>query len=209
MLELLSPRTRGARQFDRYPTRLSLESLESRDAPAALTLDVAYGVDRNITLSGNVTGMSNPAGQVIMISGQADAMTVTDANGHYSVAVEAIGLGWVTATINDDGASEAVELTDSAPELNDFDAIELPAHYWKLTGTFDYFRCWETMTVQIWGEPVTLNFRNVTGNANGYFELIVQLNHTILDNGQVWAKVISPWSTESNEMTDLIAQTGV
>ena len=36
--------------------RLGLECLESRDSPSALSLSVAYGSGRSVTLSGTLTG---------------------------------------------------------------------------------------------------------------------------------------------------------
>src|SRR5205823_5565015 len=126
MVQLLSPRARGARPADRRPPRLCLESLEARDTPTAITVDVVYGLGRNITLPGAVSDTAQPGGKMVVISGQASGTAVTDTSGNYAVTLGASGLGRVYAEVVEGGsgggrnnmgnvsAEASVELTDMA-----------------------------------------------------------------------------------------------
>ena len=185
-----------------------LERLEERDTPSTLTIGVTYGAGRGVTLSGDLSGAPYVAGQMIMLNGPVTTQVTTDTNGHYSVTLQASGLGTVTARTYDNSASASVTLTDVAPVLTDFEAIEGPDHVWTLKGDVSYSRPFTSMTVFFNGQPVSINGKVTYTDGTGHFEMLVTLNGTFSDNGTVYARAMDAWGTYSDSLAETILQTG-
>jgi hypothetical protein len=184
-------------------------TLTGLNDPSTITLDVVYGEGLNVTLSGTLSGGGY---QLVEFSGAVMGSVWTDANGHYQVTYMAMGLGDIFARAMDGTSNTAsFTLTDMAPQLLSFSAVEGTDNVWTFSGTFTYFRYWESMTVMIYGVPMTISTagQSTQGTANGYFELVRTLCGTQNDNGTVWAKVLSPFGTVSNVIYDSVSQTGV
>jgi hypothetical protein len=185
-----------------------LERLEERDTPSTVTIAVTYGTGRNVTLFGDVSGAPCNAGQMVMISGPATGQAPTDSNGHYSITLQAAGLGTVTARTGDNSASASVTLTDVAPVISDFEAIEGPDHIWTLKGDVSYSRPFDALTVFFNGQPVSITGKVTYTDGTGHFEMQITLNGTISDNGTVYAKAMDAWGTYSDPVAEIIQQTG-
>jgi hypothetical protein len=188
--------------------RLGLECLESRDAPSTLTMSVAYGSGRGITLSGALTGTPCPAGQTVRISGQAAGLAVTDSGGHYTINLVASGLGPVSGKTVDGSSNTAqVTLTDTAPVLTNLKACEGVGDLWTFSGTVTY-RSPQGLTVSFGGQPVTLQGKITPVSYTGTFSLSIRLNGTSTDNGMVSAGVMDPWGLTSNTLEVNVQQMG-
>jgi hypothetical protein len=190
-------------------TRLNLERLETRDAPANLSLSVVYGTGTTVTLSGDLTNTANPANQAIQIVGKASGTTTTDANGHYSITLQATGLGAVGAALaNDNRVKATATLTDTAPVITSFVAIEEQNGVWEFRGTITYNRYFDSMTIYFGGQPIDLQNKTTTANSSGSFDVCIQLNGLSSDNGNAAVWAVDPWGLQSNLAMDYIHQTG-
>lgn len=212
---LASPglRSRPAERRSPHFALPCLESLEGRLSPTAMTatlsLNVSYGLGRNVTLSGDLTATPNPGNQLITIQGMVNGQVVTDAEGRYSLSANANYLGVVSAQKADGSSSVATTaITDAAPIVSVFNAIEGAEGMWSLQGTVSYHRPFEALTVNFGGTAVSINGRTTEASSNGVFTLSVQLNGTVSDNGTIWAEAISPWGLVSSRMYETIHQTG-
>lgn len=210
--------------------RPSLEALESRYTPDAhltlelpvpepeplpppssspvLTISVEYGWGKTVTLSGALSGGTNVGGVAIDISGQADGITSTDANGHYTITLTADGLGMVYAAAVGTDATAMDELWDVAPEVTSFTVTEGAGGVWTFSGSISYHRPFDTMTITFGGVPITVSGGGASANSSGSFTWLVTLNGTASDNGLVWAEAVSPWGLVSDKAYDNVYQTG-
>jgi hypothetical protein len=201
-------RTRNPRTRPPRPIRLGLEVLEARDTPSTLTLGVTYGHSRSITLQGTLDGPA-PAGHTISIMGQASGQVTTDPWGHFSITLNASGLGLVMAMAADGSSNMAqLTLTDTVPVINSFDAIEGPGNIWTLRGTVTYNRYPEDLVVNFGGQPVSLQGKSIECGYDGSYSLAVQLNGTTTDNGAAVVGTMSPYGLLADTRMDVIHQTG-
>jgi hypothetical protein len=234
MLGLLTRSRRPARTAPRS-FRPSLERLETRDCPSALTLNVTYGAGRQITLSGQVTsgqtggGLTSAgnnfigpvqntgmSGVTVVFRGSASGSAVSDPNGNFSLTTNASNLGEVNA-VTSDGQSNTASVFLSqggGPVISNFAATEEGnSHYWDITGhvTDGNFSA-QGLTVLIGGAPVTINNsgqgRSAAVDAAGNFDLCICLNGTSSDNGNISAMVADAWGLQSNQPITTIMQPG-
>jgi hypothetical protein len=187
------------RRAPRPSVRLYLERLETRECPSTLSLSVAYGTQRNVTLSGQLTNAPNVGGQTIRIWGVASGTAVTDASGNYSVTLTASGLGQVSAATADMHSNTAhVMLTDTAPTISNFVATESSGDIWTFSGHVSYSHRMQGLTVTFGGQVASLQGQTTTVNASGYFTFTIQLNGTMGDNGMATAVIDDSWGMLSN-----------
>jgi hypothetical protein len=189
----------------------------SSSSGALLTMSVSYGAGTSITLSGSLSDTSQYAGQTIVISGKASGTTVTDANGNFSVTLNASGLGLVFA-VTQDGSSNiaSVTLTDTPPSITEFNAVEGGGNVWEFTGTVTWNQTWEYMGGEIQGPPKigTVGFTAVSegemsgGTCTGTFAIAILLDGTQATNGNYIATVTDCWGQVSNEAIENVYQTG-
>jgi hypothetical protein len=193
-----SPRTRSVRP--------SLEALETRDCPSFLTLSVNYGHQRDVTLSGKLSGTPTPAGQSVQLSGEVNGTAITDANGNYSLTLQAAGLGQVLAQTADHLSNIArAILYDNAPMISSFFGVEGADDVWTFTGTVNY-RDPLGLTIDFGGIR-SLNGQTTTVDSTGHFSFTIQLDGTSWDNGTVTAMTTDWWGLQSNMAEDYIHQT--
>jgi hypothetical protein len=190
--------------------RLRLERLEDRNAPATVTLSVTYNLGRSITLSGDLSGGTpSNAFQTINLGGMVGGTTTTNASGHYEATLIARGLGDVTARWAMGPSNTATfTLTDQAPVITEFVATEGQDHVWTLSGTVQYFRYFDQLTILFGGQPIDISGKSTTADSTGHFSLTVVLNGQSTDNGTASCQAISPWGTKSDLVCDYIFQTG-
>jgi hypothetical protein len=206
MFSLLLPRRRSSSVSTSF--RPNLESLEQRDVPSTLTLNVAYSTGTNVILSGTLTGAANPANHTINLSGEVGGQAITDANGRYQITLQAMGLGDVSAA-DADGTSNTATATvaDTSPNITNFNASEGPYGIWTFSGHVDYRST--DLTIYFAGQPISLRGMSTDVDANGNFSVTVQLNHTQSDNGWEYVYAVDAWGNYSNFMQEYIQQTGV
>jgi hypothetical protein len=104
MLDLLIPSRRKKRLVRPRRARLGVEALETRDCPAApaITSFSAAVLDHcRVQLTGTVAD-ENPATATVHFSGAVSDTATPDANGHFSVVVDAAYLGAIDAVAEDD-----------------------------------------------------------------------------------------------------------
>jgi hypothetical protein len=208
MLRFLTRRPKPASVGARR-ARLELERLEGRDIPSTLTLNVTYDAGRTVTLSGDLTNTPNPAGHLIQLYGQASGSTITDANGHYSITLKASGLGKVGAVLRDDFSTYATAtLTDTAPVITSFQAIEEQNHIWEFKGTVTWNRPFGSMIIDFGGQPVSIQNQSTTAKSTGSFDLCLQLNGKSTDNGTVGCWALDCWGVQSQVAMAMVHQTG-
>jgi hypothetical protein len=234
MFGLLTRSRRPAPPVAHRPIRPSLEVLETRDCPSTLTLNVAYGVGKAITLYGQVTagaaGSSTPGfgggsqplgggsqpgvpGATVAFSRSATGSATTDANGNFVFTTQAASLGEVDAATTDGQSNTASVVLSAAPNISNFKATEEgPTNYWDITGsvTDGKFSVAALTAVQIHGSPVTIynGGQGLTASVDGSenFCLVVKLNGTINDNGNIDAQFTDAWGQKSNDPTYTINQ---
>ena len=231
MLGLLTRSRRPAPPAAPRSFRPSLERLETRDCPSTLTLNVAYGAGKQVTLYGQVSGAvsgalgisstdfvgpvqdTGQAGVTVVFRGSATGSAVTDATGHFALATNASSLGEVDAATTDGQSNMAsVVLSSSAPLISNFGAFqEGNTHYWDIVGhvTDGNFSA-QGLTILINGSPITINNngqgQTVTVDAFGNFDLCIQLNGLSSDNGNIVASVTDAWGLQSNNPITTISQ---
>jgi hypothetical protein len=189
------------------PLRLNLETLEARDVPSTLTATVHYNGGTFITLYGHLSDTSTPSGQVVTVWGRAQGQATTDANGNFFLSVVASGLGDVLAKTPDSNIVDTV-LTDTAPQIDSFKAIEGPNHMWTFTGhVVDPSP--QDLVIYLGGQPVSLSGKTINNvDSNGNFSIAIQLNGTTTDNGMAMAQAVDAWGLTSNFAMASVCQMG-
>lgn len=187
--------------------RPSLETLEGREVPASLSLAVTYGHAKSITLSGTLTDHNNPSMQTINLTGKASGMTMTNAQGQFSVTVDATELGNVTATVGDASANATVTLTDVTPTLT-LVADEGTSNIWSFSGEVSSTRSRLGMTIEFGGLHTLTTAPTTLTDSDGEYEYIVMLNGLSSDNGTAQARAKTAWGTYSAWATADVHQSG-
>ncbi len=201
---------------------LGLEPLETRYAPASmttvtgpppppppvtLTMAVAYGSARNLTLSGHLANAPTVSNQAVAISGQATGTATTDVNGDYTIALTATALGEVDAASN--GATASVMLTDPALFIDSFSHFEGSGGLITFSGHVTREgRGTAGLWISLYGGPSVTN-QYAAVQADGSFSVTLQFPGQSIDNGTVWAKTVDAWGTVSDTAYDYLIQTGV
>ncbi len=208
MLGLLSRQKKSSSPVARQ-ARPWLERLEDRCVPSTLTASVTYGTARSITLTGTETADGSVSGKTITIWGVASGSTTTDTNGNFSITLTASSLGDVRLK-DTDGSSNIVTitLTDTAPALTSFTAVEGSGNVWCFSGTVAYNRSFSDLTIYFAGTPISIQGKTTTVDNTGHFELYLTLNGLASDNGTVSASATDAWGLTSNTLTDTVHQTG-
>jgi hypothetical protein len=180
------------------------------DASPFLTMDVAYGQQKQITLSGRLVDES-PGGRTVTFSGAASGSVVTDQYGDYSITLTASSLGNVYASATDPAGHQSnqavVKLTSDIPKIVNFTAVEGENHEFTFSGSVEDEWAWG-LTVQFLGSVSSLNGQTQTVNADGTFTVIMQLNGTSSDNGNVFAGVSDWWGQWSQVVFTPVHQSG-
>jgi hypothetical protein len=185
MLGLLTRSRRPTSPRAPRSCRPSLEALELRDCPSTLTLNVAYGAGKSVTLYGQVTaggavGSSTPgfggmsqlapggassaagvAGATVVFHGAATGLVTADSNGQFSFTTQAVSLGGEVDASTTDGQSNTASVLLSGgagPVISNFRATqEGTSSWWDITGTVSdgNFNA-AGLTVQVHGSPVSI-----------------------------------------------------
>jgi hypothetical protein len=183
-----------------------LERLEDRCSPANLTMNIAYGSEHMVTLSGQLTGAGNNANQLVKLSGVVSGSTTTDTNGNYTINLKASALGSLTAvatnpqTQQTDAQANAT-LVDNGPVISNFKAVEegsVIVFTGKVTDNWDP----SGLVVTLGGDPM-LNGVTATVNADGTFSVGVPY-HQIDYSFTATAQTTDSWDEASNQATTVV-----
>lgn len=181
------------------------------DANPYLTLSVAYGDEKQITLSGKVIDEA-PGGRTVTFNGAATGTTTTDANGNFSITLTATTLGTVGAYTMDPAGhpsnSATVTLTSTAPKITNFYCTEEGDGWFEFHGQVTDEDV-QGLVVRFGGALVSLQNQTDQVEGDGWFHFRIQLNGTQSDEGTATAQVTDWWGLTSNIATDDVHQTGV
>jgi hypothetical protein len=176
---------------------------QGNSGPTIDGLNVTYNGKANVTLSGTVTDPNGVADLIVSFTGQVSGIAVTNANGSFTLTTNASGVGVVNAVVVDNRGDSSpvatVTLSATGPTITNFAAVEGYDQIFTFTG--------DVTDQPPGGLPVTFGGvpsmagQTTTTNADGSFELVVQLNANGSDNGTVWAQTTDWWGLTSQQAT--------
>jgi hypothetical protein len=161
----------------------------SVSAPS-LTMSLANGPNRQVTLSGKVTD-AQPGGLVVTFAGAASGSTTTNADGSYSVTLTATALGQITATTQDvwglNSAAVSVTVSNAAPTIT-LSGSQV-GNVWTFSGRVTD-ECPAGLVV-VFSGPADLAGQKATVQSDGTYSLTIMLSSC--DTGIVTATVTDWW----------------
>jgi hypothetical protein len=170
-----------------------LEKLEARDCPSNISLITTVQDGNMLAISGRVTNAPSPGGLTVNLQGTAPGTATTDANGNYSVTLQASGSGPETAQTSD-GLSNLAMVSVSMQTITQFTYFSYPLHMFMFTGHVNGPNS-AGETVNFAGIK-DMQGKSTTVDSNGNFTITVQLDGLSDDTGNVTAQV-----TDSNGIT--------
>ena len=189
----------------RSPYRPFMESLETRDCPAApwLSLAAAPAGSSMVTLSGFVQDEA-PGGLLVTFAGAWVGAATTDANGAFSLTVTPSASGTVTAHTMDQemlGSNFAsADLNNAIPMIVGFAAECLQGRTWRFSGVVRD-EAPAGLIVQFGGLP-SLVGKTAVVQADGSFSLVVELAEG--ETGAATASVTDWWNQFSSLIWDAV-----
>jgi hypothetical protein len=190
---------------------LSSNPLSSQitSATPSVTVTVAQRGGHSVCVSGQVTDDSF-TGEVVLLSGIVTATVQVNADGSYSYTGQASALGQVSATARDtwglNSAAVAATLTNSAPTISNFTAINRGNGNWEFSGrVIDEFA--PGMVVRISGigssgsssddgGPPPSNDLLVTVGADGWFDVVANVGN--IAGSMISANTTDGWGRAAN-----------
>ena len=172
-------------------------------AAPSLMLNITYGLNKQVTLTGRVTD-AQPGDLTVTFSGVANGTVITNPDGSFSTDLTATALGKITATVQDvwglNSNSANVWVSDPGPTIK-LNASQTTQGVWVFTG----------MVSGPWTAGMTVTFssstcsaidgKTVTINADGTFSLAVVLNPG--DTGWITASVTDCWNESAAASFDI------
>ena len=187
----------AARMNEAWQTVASAQATITVAAPS-LTLSLAYGSNRTVTLSGTLTDV-DAAGRYVNLSGAACAMPITDSAGNFSLTTSMVSLGTVYATVSNtwglSSNTPQVVVASTRPQIVGFAAIHEFGNIWTFTGRVVDEHA-EGLTVRF-GGLMTLTGLTATVDADGNFFLTRFLAER--ERGTVTAITADWWGLNSDE----------
>jgi hypothetical protein len=174
------------------------------DPGISLSLSVAQGPNRTVTVTGQVT-CNSPASLTVALSGVVSGSVTTNANGSFTYTGPASALGQIQATVTDVWgvtASSSTMLKNNPPTIVNFQATYNGNNSWTFTGQVqdDYAA---GLVVRLGGIPTLDNTgATATVQANGTFSYTITLQPG--EVGCVTAECIDWWGQASNEATAFV-----
>jgi hypothetical protein len=165
-------------------------------------MSVTYDPNRQVTLSGQLSGSSGPiANQAINFGGVVQGSAVTDSQGNYSVTLSVSQLGQVTAASADGKSNTATAtLMSGMPMIMGFEAINEGGGVWEFTGSVSGAPT-QGESVSLGGIPA-LNGVSVNVSPDGSFTVFVSVASG--NGGEATAQAVDWWGDTSE-----IAETAV
>lgn len=214
--------------------RLVLETLEQRDCPSgsglsslptipdgsslvqaqgaassnqapSITLNIAYGSQRMVTLSGQVTD-ENPGGLTVTFTGVVQGSVVTNPDGTFSIQLEASALGTVEATTIDGGGlwsnTATAEVVSDPPLITDISCTQGASNVFTFRGRV-VDESAAGLTIRFAGLN-SVEGLTVTVEADGTYCFVVQLQPN--EEGTVTAVTYDWWGQQSNLVEHIVRQ---
>jgi hypothetical protein len=177
------------------------------DGAPNLTLSISYqGGGKTVVLSGRVSDV-DPGGRTLTFSGVVNCCVVTAPDGTFSLTAQASGLGTIQATTTDawglTSNTAQVTVSDTAPVITSFKAVEGPMEYWTFSGTVSTAYP-GGLEVCLGGLP-SLQGKKAEVNADGTFSITVQLQ--VGEDGTATAQVTDWWGLISAVVYASVQQT--
>ena len=174
------------------------------DPGISLTLSVAQGPNRTVTVTGRVS-CNSPAGLTVTLSGVVSGSVTATANGAFTHTGPASALGQIQAAVTDVWgvtATSSAMLNNNPPRIVNFQAINNGNNSWTFTGQVqDEYAAGLVVTLR--GIPSLDNSNAcVTVQANGFFSYTITLQPG--ENGSVTADCSDWWGQASNESTAFV-----
>jgi hypothetical protein len=167
-----------------------------------LWLNVTYGTQRNVTLSGTVFA-GQPGGLTVGFSGKVSGSTTTNSSGNFTLSAQASALGTVTGTVTDvwgqTGTSQ-VTLTSNKPVIDSFSATGGGSNVWIFQGHVSD-ESPAGLTVRFGGLP-ELQGKTATVQSDGTFWIGAQLTRG--EYGTATAQVTDWWGLNSDVVFFLV-----
>jgi hypothetical protein len=161
------------------------------DRPA-VSLNISYGAQRNVTVWGHLTGLDNTA-QTVHISGVIQGNALTDDSGDFSLTALASGLGTISVSETDlwgqVSNTASVNTTDDAPRIEDFAVTCTNGNVFTFTGrVIDQYA--EGLLIRF-GGLVSLQNLTATVEEDGTFAMTCEI--LALDLGGTASAVTTDW----------------
>jgi hypothetical protein len=159
-----------------------------------VSLQITYGPERSVTLSGSVSDL-DPSGRTVKFTGVVTGSATTDANGNFSYTHDASALGAVSATTTDlwgqTSNPATVNVSVAPPKIYGFTATRIPGitNTWTFSGDVNAQSA-PFMTVTFSGLP-ELNGQTTTVAADDSFS--DTFNLAVGESGSVTATVTDWW----------------
>jgi hypothetical protein len=186
------------------PVSAKLNTPAGNQAPY-LTMSVAYGSQRSVTLSGQVYDES-PGGLAVSLSGVAAGTATTDSSGHYSVTLTATGLGQVMGTVTDSSnvssTAAYVALLNNVPQITNFAITTDSLGVYTIRGkVVDEDPAGLTVTLS--SAIAQFNGRQITVGSDGWFQITISAGRMAV-HGETSATVTDWWGQTSDPVYDTI-----
>ncbi len=199
MYRWLTRSTRPYRRPQQHQTRPRIEALETRDCPAPVVaqLAVVYGSGRNVTIQGMVRD-DNPGTCTVSLDGVVSGTAQVAADGTFSLAAVASGLGNVTATVTDAQqltAQTTCTVSSAPPSVLSFTATHGLGDAWTFSGRIADESV-ATAAVTLSG-CTQLQNASITVNADGTFSVVINIPSS--QNVLATALATDCWGLQSNE----------
>jgi hypothetical protein len=160
------------------------------DAPPNLTLDLGYGQQRTVTLSGKASDIDT--GLTVTFSGQVTGSTTTASDGTFSYTASAAGLGTVSAQVTDSwglSSTAQVTVTSAGPTITNFTGSEGFGGAWYFSGQVNDASGANGLVVAFGGVS-ELQGQQATTSSNGSFYITAKLSEQY---ATVTAQVTDCW----------------
>jgi hypothetical protein len=189
-----------ARSTSRY-VRPTLESLEARDCPSTLTLQItSLAQNKMVTVGGQLTNDPNPSSKTVQLylSNVPWCYTTPDANGNYRITMAAGTLGTITAETTDglSNIASAVLADSQTPTVDSFYWIAETGHWFTFYGHVRDDNV-QGEIVQFGGMPKDLQGKTAAVDANGNFQFSIQFDGLPDDNGLPGVRAVDWWGLTS------------
>jgi hypothetical protein len=168
------------------------------DPGVSLSVSVAQGPNHTVTVTGQVS-CNSPAGLTVTLSGVVSGSVTTNGKGTFSYTGTASALGQIQATVTDVwgvAAASSTTLTNRAPTIVNFQAIDNGNNIWTFTGQVQGANV-AGLVVRLGGIPSLDNNASATVQANGTFSYTIALQPG--EMGGVTAECTDWWGQASNE----------
>jgi hypothetical protein len=173
------------------------------DTAPTLTLNLTYGSQKSVTLSGKVTDI-DAGGRTVQLTGVVNATVTTAADGTFTFTTTATGLGTVQGSTTDlwlqTSNTPQVTVSCPPPQISTFTASQGDNNMWTFSGNVNA-QSPAGLIITFGGLPELVG-KTAAVAADGTFSITVQLQPGEI--GTATAQTVDWWGQNSNQATDLV-----